>query len=57
MLIVFHLHIQIPVVTQSFANDGAIMDIFFYAAYSFITLIIGTSISSILSHIMIHLQV
>ena len=56
MLIVFHLHIQIPVVTQSFANDGAIMDIFFYAAYGFITLIIGTSISSILSHIMIHLH-
>ena len=56
MLIVFHLHIQIPVVTQSFANDGAIMDIFFYAAYGFITLIIGTSISSILSHIVVHLH-
>jgi hypothetical protein len=56
MLVAFHFHVQIPVVIQSFANDGAIIDVFIYAAYGFITLITGTLISLLLSHIITHLH-
>ena len=56
MLVAFHFHVQIPVVIQSFAKDGAIVDVFVYAAYGFITLITGTLISLLLSHIITHLH-
>ena len=56
MLVAFHFHVQIPVVIQSLANDGAIIDVFIYAAYGFITLIAGTIISLVLSHIITHLH-
>ena len=56
MLVAFHFHVQIPVVIQSLAKDGAIVDVFVYAAYGFITLITGTLISLLLSHIITHLH-
>ena len=56
MLVAFHFHVQIPTVIQSLSNDGAIIDVFVYAAYGFITLIIGTLISLVLSHIITHLH-
>jgi hypothetical protein len=56
MLFSFHFHVQIPVVIQSLAKDGAIVDVFVYAAYGFITLITGTLISLLLSHIITHLH-
>ena len=56
MLVACHFHVQIPTVIQSLAKDGAIVDVFVYAAYVFITLIVGTLISLILSHIITHLH-
>ena len=40
MLFAFHFHVQIPVVIQSLAKDGAIVDVFVYAAYGFIIYLI-----------------
>ena len=56
MLVAFHFHVDIPVTEQSQAESGAIVDVFVYAAYGFVTLIVGTLISLILSHIITHLQ-
>jgi len=56
MLIAFHLHIDLPVIEQSRATEGSIADIYTRCAYSTTSLIIGTIISLILSHIIIHLH-
>ena len=56
MLVAFHFHVDIPITDQSKAENGAIVDVFVYAAYGFVTLIVGTLISLILSHIITHLH-
>ena len=56
MLVAFHFHVEIPVTEQSQAQDGAIVNLFVYAAYGFVTLILGTLISLCLSHIITHLH-
>ena len=56
ILIAFHFNIDIPVVPPSHAEKGANVNVFVYAAYGFFTLILGTIISLILSHIITHLH-
>jgi hypothetical protein len=56
MLVAFHFHIEFPVVPPSEASEGSIIDVFVYAAYGFFTLILGTVISLVLSHIITHLH-
>jgi len=56
MLVAFHFHVEIPVTVQSEAEQGSIVDVFVYAAYGFVTLIVGTLISLCLSHIITHLH-
>ena len=56
MLVAFHFHVNIPVTEQSQAKDGSIVDVFVYAAYGFVTLIVGTLISLFLSHVITHLH-
>ena len=56
MLVAFHFHVEVPVTDQSSAKDGSIVDVFVYAAYGFVTLIVGTLISLLLSHIITHLH-
>ena len=56
MLVAFHFHIEFPVVKPSEAKEGSIADVFVYAAYGFVTLILGTIISLFLSHIITHLN-
>ena len=56
MLVAFHFHVEVPVTDQSQAEKGSIVDVFVYAAYGFVTLIVGTLISLLLSHIITHLQ-
>ena len=56
MLVAFHFHVEIPVTMQSEAEQGSIVDVFVYAAYGFVTLIVGTLISLFLSHIITHLH-
>ena len=56
MLVAFHFHIEFPVVQPSEASEGSIIDVFVYAAYGFFTLILGTVISLVLSHIITHLH-
>ena len=56
ILVAFHLHIEFPVIEQSKAEKGSIIDLFTYEVYGNITSIIGTFISMILSHIMTHLN-
>ena len=56
MLVAFHFHVEIPVTAQSKINKGSVVDVFVYAAYGFVTLIVGTIISLILSHIITHLH-
>ena len=56
MLVAFHFHIQFPLDDQSEIEKGAIVNVFVYAAYGFLTLIIGTVISLCLSHIITHLH-
>ena len=56
MLVAFHFHVDIPVTEISQAESGAIVDVFVYAAYGFVTLIVGTLVSLILSHIITHLE-
>ena len=56
MLVAFHFHIQFPLTEQSEIEKGAIVNVFVYAAYGFLTLIIGTVISLCLSHIITHLH-
>ena len=56
MLVAFHFHVDIPITDQSKAENGAIVDVFVYAAYGFVTLIVGTLISLFLSHIITHLH-
>jgi hypothetical protein len=56
MLVAFHFHIQFPVTEQSEVEKGSIIDVFVYAAYGFLTLILGTVISLCLSHIITHLN-
>ena len=56
MLIAFHIHIDFPVIEKSRATEGSIADIFTRCKYSTPTLIIGTIISLILSHIIINLH-
>ena len=55
-LVAFHLHVEFPVIAQSKAEKGSIIDLFTYEVYGHVTLIIGTFISMILSHIMTHLN-
>ena len=56
MLVAFHFHIQFPLTEKSEIEKGAIINVFVYAAYGFLTLIIGTVISLCLSHIITHLH-
>jgi hypothetical protein len=56
MMVAFHFHVEVPLSDQSKAKEGSIVDIFCLAAYSFITLIIGTLISLFLSHVITHLH-
>ena len=56
MLVAFHFHIDFPVEPPSEANQGSIIDVFVYAAYGFLTLILGTVISLCISHIITHLH-
>ena len=56
MLVAFHFHIQFPVTEQSEVEKGSVIDVFVYAAYGFLTLILGTIISLCLSHIITHLN-
>ena len=56
MLVAFHFHIKFPVVPPSEAEESSLIDVFVYAAYGFFTLILGTIISLILSHIITHLH-
>ena len=56
MLVAFHFHIEFPVTEQSEIEKGSIIDVFVYAAYGFLTLILGTVISLCLSHIITHLN-
>ena len=56
MLVAFHFHIQFPLAEESEIEKGAIVNVFVYAAYGFLTLIIGTVISLCLSHIITHLH-
>ena len=56
MLVAFHFHVEVPVIQQSQAKNGSVVDVFVYAAYGFVTLIVGTLISLCLSHIITHLQ-
>ena len=56
MLVAFHFHVDIPLTEESDAKKGSIVDVFVYAAYGFVTLILGTLISLCLSHIITHLH-
>jgi hypothetical protein len=56
MIVAFHFHIELPLTKESKALRGSIFDVFVYAAYGFVTLIVGTAISLILSHIITHLH-
>ena len=56
MLVAFHFHIQFPLDEKSEIEKGAIVNVFVYAAFGFLTLIIGTIISLCLSHIITHLH-
>ena len=56
MLVAFHFHIEFPIIDQSEAEKGSIINVFVYAAYGFCTLIIGTIISLSLSHIITFLN-
>ena len=56
LLVAFHFHVDIPISEESQAEKGSVVDIFVYAAYGFITLIVGTLISLSLSHIITHLH-
>ena len=56
MLVAFHFHITFPVIQQSDAEQGSLIDVFVYAAYGFFILILGTVISLCLSHIITHLH-
>ena len=56
MLVAFHFHIEFPIIEQSEAEKGSLINVFVYAAYGFCMLIIGTIISLGLSHIITHLN-
>ena len=56
MLVAFHFHVDIPLSEKSQAEAGSLVDVFVYAAYGFVTLILGTLISLCLSHIITHLH-
>ena len=56
MLVAFHFHVEFPVEEPSEAKDRSVIDVFVYAAYGFVTLIVGTIISLCLSHILTHLD-
>ena len=56
MIVAFHFHVELPLSKESKALRGSIFDVFVYAAYGFVTLIVGTAISLILSHIITHLH-
>ena len=56
MLVAFHFHIQFPLDEKSEIEKGAIINVFVYAAYGFLTLILGTVISLCLSHIITNLN-
>ena len=56
MLVAFHFHIQFPLNEESEVEKGAIVNVFVYAAYGFLTLILGTVISLCLSHIITNLN-
>ena len=56
MLVAFHFHIKFPVVEPSEAEESTLIDVFVNAAYGFFTLILGTIISLLLSHIITFLH-
>ena len=56
LLLDFHFLIPIPVVPQSLTKEKTIVDIVVEEKFGYISLIVGTFILLILSHIIIHLH-
>ena len=56
MIFIFHYTLEFPVVEPSKAEKGSVVNVFVYVPFGFYGLIIGTIISLILSHIIIHLH-
>lgn len=56
ILLAIHFLIEIPVAVQSLAKEGTTINIAVYQAYGYFSLIIGTFISLVLSHIITHLN-
>ena len=56
MSFAYYFLIDFPLIEQSRAKDGAIVELFVHGAYSLFTLITGTFISLLLTHIIIHLH-
>ena len=56
MLVAFHFHIEFPLIPQSEAENGSVINVYVYAAYGFFSLILGTIMSLGLSHIITYLH-
>ena len=56
ILVVFHIHIEFPVIKSSEANHGLIIDVFSHFDVDLVNLIIANIISLFLTHIIPHLH-